>query len=391
MSTTQRTLQGHSVTFRKRAPSPFWVADFYVLGERFQRTTKRTALADAERVVVTLIKTLLDAKQGLAEAGRADQSAKGKVATVGAVMTAMDTGEKMMDANTWRTYSSALLRMARVVNKEDPKAAPLERVLTERTWHDLVKQVQGLQAPNLVDALDCNGGLNATLRNVRAIFSPRVVRTKLGRLLLPDLRPLRGIPYLKHEEHGFVPWAREVYEKMAKAADEMRESDPEKWLVNAMLRRLGLRDAELLAARGDWLERRLVGDVERLVLVIQTRPDFKLPKGGRPRTLVLDEELAGLLADREGYLILPDGSPTARHDLIYRKHSKWMRDFVKVEDDGKTNHQLRMYAGSLVLRKTGSMTATAAFLGHKSVTTTERYYARHLEASEALSAADLVV
>lgn len=391
MSTTQRTLQGHSVTFRKREPSPFWVADFYVLGERFQRTTKRTVLAEAERVVTTMIKGLLDAKQGLAEAGRADQSVKGRAATVGAVLEMAKGGEKLMDAGTLRTYGSALLRWARVVDDADPMDVPLERVLREETWHEMVRRVQGLKVPNLVDPLPCNGGLNTTLRNVRALFSPRVVRTKLGRLLLPDLRVLRGIPFLKHEEHGFVPWAREVYEAMDAAAAGLRESNPELWLVNAMLRRLGLRDGELLAARGDWLERRLVGGVERLVLVIQTRPDFKLPKGGRPRTLVLDEELAGLLAGREGYLILPDGSPTARLDLIYRTHSKWMRQFVPAEVDGKTNHQLRMYAGSLVLRKTGSMTATAAFLGHKSVTTTERYYARHLEASEALTAADLVV
>lgn len=391
MSTTQRTIAGHSVTFRKRAASPFWMVDFYVLGERFQRTTKRTTLVDAERVAASLIKGLLDAKQGLVAVGRSGQSVKGRQATVDAVIAAMETGERMLDAGTWRTYRSALLRLARKVDKADPKAVLLAEAIAERTWLRLCAEVQGLEQPNLVDALPCNGGLNATLRNLRALFSPRVIRMKLAGLALPDLRPMREIPYLRHVEHGFEPWAASVYKAMDKAAKALRKTDPELWLVNTMLRRLGLRDVELVAARSEWLERRMVGDQMRTVLVIQSRPDFKLPKGGRPRTLVLDEELAGILGAREGFLVLPDGLPTVRMDLVYRKHSKWMRKFVPESQDGKTNHQLRMYAGSLVLRKTGSMTATAAFLGHKSVATTERYYARHLEASPALSAADLVV
>jgi len=391
MSTTQRTVGGHSVTFRKRAASPFWMVDFYVLGERFQRTTKRTTLVDAERVAASLITGLLDAKQGLEAAGRAGQSVKGRQATVGAVIAAMETGERMLDAGSWRTYRSALLRLARVVDEAAPEEVLMVEAIAERTWLRLCAQVQGLSQPNLVEALPCNGGLNATLRNVRAMFSPRVIRVKLAGLTLPDLRPLREIPYLRHVEHGFEPWPAAVYQAMDAAAAGLRATDPELWLVNAMLRRLGLRDVEVVAARSEWLERRMVGAVLRTVLVIQSRPDFKLPKGGRPRTLVLDEELAAILEARAGFLVLPEGAPTARLDLVYRKHSKWMRQFVPAELDGKTNHQLRMYAGSLVLRKTGSMTATAAFLGHKSVATTERYYARHLEASPALSAADLVV
>jgi integrase len=46
---------------------------------------------------------------------------------------------------------------------------------------------------------------------------------------------------------------------------------------------------------------------------------------------------------------------------------------------------LRRYAGSLVLKKTGSMKAVQQFLGHASIATTEKYYAYLLGDLPALS------
>lgn len=162
----------------------------------------------------------------------------------------------------------------------------------------------------------------------------------------------------------------------------------ELWLVNACLRRLGLRSSELLAARRSWLERRPDrAGVLRWCLVVKDRPEegFTLLKHGAGRNLVLDEELAGLLTARgEGWLIGPGMAASARDDLVERLHNTWLRQFIP--DRVKANHELRMWAGSLVYRQTGSLGDTAYFLGHRTTVTTERFYARWWQSSAVLDA-----
>lgn len=162
----------------------------------------------------------------------------------------------------------------------------------------------------------------------------------------------------------------------------------ELWLVNACLRRLGLRSSELLAARRSWLEKRPDrAGVMRWCLVVRDRPEegFTLLKHGAPRNLVLDEELAGLLTGRgEGWLIGPTLAASARDDLVERLHNTWLRQFIP--DRVKANHELRMWAGSLVYRQTGSLGDTAYFLGHRTTVTTERFYARWWQSSAVLDA-----
>lgn len=162
----------------------------------------------------------------------------------------------------------------------------------------------------------------------------------------------------------------------------------ELWLVNVCLRRLGLRASELLAARRSWLERRPDrAGVLRWCLVVKDRPEegFTLLKHGAGRNLVLDEELAALLTARgEGWLIGPGLAASARDDLVERLHNTWLRQFIP--DRVKANHELRMWAGSLVYRQTGSLSDTAYFLGHRTTVTTERFYARWWQSSAVLDA-----
>lgn len=162
----------------------------------------------------------------------------------------------------------------------------------------------------------------------------------------------------------------------------------ELWLVNACLRRLGLRSGELLAARRSWLERRpdRAGAL-RWCLVIKGRPEegFTLLKHGAGRNLVLDDEMAGLLTGRgDGWLIGPTMAASARDNLVERLHNTWLRQFIP--DRVKANHELRMWAGSLVYRQTGSLGDTAYFLGHRTTVTTERFYARWWQSSAVLDA-----
>ena len=358
--------------------------DFEVMGERIQEATGWPTLEDACRRAEVRVREIKERKQGLHEAGRGHQMAKTRCATVGDLLRCMDGGAKMFRDGTKRTYKSALKRLAKVVDAEGWMTVGLDVLLTERTVERFYAEGQGLEAPNWVDILEGNGGLNGTIRNVKSLFRPRTVKKKFGDLTLPDLREFREVEYLRHSDEGFEPWPTEVYEAMHAASEVLRAERPEMWLVNAMLRRLGLRDEELLKARREWIE--VDADTGRAWLRIENRgSEFSVLKHGRGRRLELDAELQGVLLPREGFLIGGDGwSDCARYELIYKVHSQWLRRFIP--DRAKSNHELRMHAGSIVYTLYG-LEAAAVFLGHKSVATTERYYARWLGSTPMLDQA----
>lgn len=267
-------------------------------------------------------------------------------------------------------------------------------MLCEKTFEKFYAEGQGLKDVNWADALPANGGLNGCIRNLRALFSGRVLKLKFKGITLPDLRPLKDIPLLRCEHEGFVPWPEEVYNAMHEASVKLlADGKVELWLVNAMLRRLGLRDEELLESRREWIEVRyeLAADEmgppkRRAFLRLKNRgTEFSLLKNGASRVLELDDELQEILLPREGYLVAGSWSKTARYDLIYRLHSDFLRDFIPATDRVKSNHELRMHAGSIVYTLYG-LEAAAAFLGHKSTQTTERFYAAWLAESPMVNA-----
>ncbi len=379
----KRTLHGWAVRFYKRGKSAFYTFDFGRGRERVQRVSRYTMIKDAEWEASQEVRKWVDASSGKsAEEGR-KAVARGPVAKVADVMALLErSGEdRLWEAGTARTYGSALMTLARVVDEKAPREVSLAAVLCAGTIERFYALKQGRSTVNWLARLPENGGANSVVRNVKSIFQDRMLKF-MTHLRLPDLTELVKAHYLKEEATEFEPWEEAVYQAMVVAADGLREVEPELWLVNAMLRRLGLRDAELLAARREWIELEYEWPADGMgppmmvaVLVIKDRPDgafpFQVLKHGSGRRLPLDSELAGLLLGREGWLVGAGLSDSGRHELIYRRHSQWMRPFVG-EEAAKTNHQLRKYAGSKVFTAHG-LEAAAYFLGD-SISTTDRYY-----------------
>jgi integrase len=395
-----RKIRGVTVSFYKRFEGSCYTMDFKVNGKRVRELTLAPVVVDAERVAEARVKAMQEALNGLAAAAVTSSRSRIKTATVADIGRAILEGDKVAETRTLVTYYSSLKRIAAVIDAHDPEGVSLAEVLgrpnLERFYS--LGQGRGGKGVNWVDALDCNGGLNSAVRNVASLFTRRMLDLKFAGLVLPPLTDLRELPKLKVEVHGFQPWPAGVYEGMQAASEVMRTEQPELWLVNAMLRRLGLRDMELYMARREWIE--VEATTGRAWLVIKNRgSEYKLLKHGRARKLELDEELKGLLLPKAGYLItapmkvtMPgtggratDGlGDSARYDLIYRTHCEWMRQWIP--DRTKANHELRMYAGSLIYQRLG-LEAAAYFLGHKSTATTERYYVSWLGESPMLDGA----
>lgn len=393
-----RKIRGVTVSFYKRFGTLFFM-DFTLKKRRVKACTDCTTLEDAARVAERRIQELQEKGNGLADLKQTLARERQAWATVGDVLAAMETGDKVINANSARTYRAALKRLAMVAEPHAWQRASLATVLSRANIEQFYSLGQGRagNGVNWINRLPCNGGLNSTIRNVRALFKPIMLQRKFSALKLPPLDELKAVPKLPRRAPGFTPWPAGAYEAMHQAALALRETEPELYLVNLMLRCLGLRNAELWAARRDWITTAPDG---RAWLNVRDHYDdeaddteaapFEVLKHGEARRLELNEELKALLLPRTGWLIAPslaaaDDDLTfredARHALIYRRHSAWLRQFIPTRR--KSNHELRMYAGSLVA-KTDGLEAASYFLGHSSIATTQDYYVTWLKAAPML-------
>lgn len=374
MNTLKRNVAGLKVRFYKRTPKANFTMDFEFEGERFQESTGWPHIADAERVAAEKIEQI----KAIRFSRGSEARVRGAMATVGEVRDALEHGDKVMDDKTRNRYIAGLLRLARLVDDRAPEAVTLDRVVHRPLLERFVSLEQGAdgRGVNWHDELECNGGINSTLRNAASCFQERLLDRHLKGLRLPPLDPLRKFPPLPTLPTHFVPWPEANVQAMDEAARLLKAEDPELWLCHAMLRRLGLRNGELEFSRASWIE---WGTDGKAWLNVKTRkaegdePAFSLLKnGGKPRRLSLDAELQEALRGRTGWLIGEGWGPSKRHDFIYRSHCDWLRPFVPAGRE-KVNHELRKLSASRVYTQHG-IAAAAYFLGD-SVTTTERFYA----------------
>jgi integrase len=396
-----RVVRGVTASFYKRY-GDFLYMDFKVNSLRVKESTKCTRLEDAVRVAERRIQRMQEECNGMAEMKELSARARAAMATVREVLDALEGGDKMFSDGSLRTYKAALLRLARVVDAEEPWAVRMDAVLSRANLERFYSLGQGREGKgvNWVNRLPCNVGLNTTLRNVRALFRGDMLELKFKGLKLPPMDELKKMPKLAVSVSGFKPWPPGVWEQMLAEAEELRTTDAELWLVNAMQRFLGLRNRELWHARREWITTAPDG---RAWLNIEDHRDedaeetevagFEVLKHGRGRKLELNEELKAVLLQRTGWLVAPhlagedegrEFREDARHAFIYRTHAAWLRKFIPHRV--KAGHELRMYAGSLVAKAQG-IEAASYFLGHTSIVTTQNYYWAFMKASPMLDAA----
>jgi len=230
-----------------------------------------------------------------------------------------------------------------------------------------------------------NISINSTYKHARDVFARKLMDEKYAHLKLPDLQSFLSVPLLPTPAAHWTRIPRTQLEAMMEAAETLRHTKPDLWRVNLLLRRLGLRNSELAAARRNWIIETETGHA----LAVEDRPDYQL-KGVRPRTLPLSPDVAEAVLSVEppdAHLILPLGNKTDRLALIEREHNQWLRPFIP--DRIKGNHELRKHAGSMVLTNHG-LAAAQRFLGHSSQLTTERWYATYLQDLPAITLADEV-
>ena len=177
------------------------------------------------------------------------------------------------------------------------------------------------------------------VRQARSIVALRKMKFYDG-MKLPDLAGFRGETVETPQRSLPRPLDMKALTAMEAAAPTLARDDPGAYVAHLLFSRVGLRNIEIVNARVHWISDGSIGIVNR------PEEDF-FPKGCEGWVPIAPDVLEEILRFQplctDGYLV-PGANRTERHDAVYRRHSKWVVQWIK--DRTKTSYELRRYAGS---------------------------------------------
>jgi integrase len=210
------------------------------------------------------------------------------------------------------------------------------------------------------------------VRQARAIVALRKMKFYEG-LKLPDLTGFRGESVEVPHRSLPRPLDMKALAAMEAAASALAKDDPGAYVAHLLFSRLGLRNIEIVNARTHWINDGSIGIINR------PEEDF-FPKGCEGWVPIAPDVLKRILSFQpmcsDGYLV-PGANLTERHHAVYRRHSRWVAQWIK--DHTKTSYELRRYAGSRLLDLGATIFEVRDFLRHRDVQTTQQWYAYRLQ------------
>jgi len=371
------TCGGRSVqvrTFLDR--SPFFVARFEFRRRAYWRSTKTDVPAAAAKKAREIWRDILE---GNSDTGKF----KNNYATVGEVLDRYDSGTAVR-TRTRRGNISCLLRILRAAKGDlgNPRSVRIDEITPDMFVKFVAKSRKAAEARIGQDPWAGKRvavSVNSTLRCARSIFAKAAMPLYAG-LKLTGGNPLDGCQLLpESRDIGYQPIDRAVIDTVEESARGLLDSDRDLWLAYMLVSRCGLRNIEVLACRGSWLERRekvIDGLVfYSWVLGIIERSDFS-PKG-KSRWVAVPEFLAdGMrLVPAHEHVVAAGRNESHRYDMVYRRLSDWLKKMLPTgRRSRKTVYELRKHNGSIIATRDGLL-AAQEHLGHADHTTTSNHYA----------------
>lgn len=236
---------------------------------------------------------------------------------------------------------------------------------------------------------------NNTIRNQFSALSSLTKREfvkYLGRFEIVIENPFKGERQPEHEVHAYQPFGLDKQQEIWEECVYLPKAQA---MIIRMALGIGLRRGEIEHATPAWFTALQVMDGERKITEYKctvqpvNMPNGKrwTPKSNKSREIPIPKELYEILTEwrqsAEGYSegdlwMIPStqgGVPDSRLYADMVSVLKWLAEKgLKTEADNKLIHKLRKQFGSAVLRKTKSLEAVSAYLGHASITTTEKHY-----------------
>lgn len=310
----------------------------------------------------------------------------GRGATVGEVLDVFEHGHLDVRKATATNYTKRLLIMIQEVlglGEAAGRKVRLDQIngAFARTFQAHRQGLKRVESKRLTDG---NTTANSVLRCAKAVFSRRAVAAyeEAGLVIPASIRQFTDVPFLAEESHRYSdnPLPLKTIRAIDKALPKLKEKDERLWAIHLMVRLLGLRDSEIMAASKHWLVKGEHGQVELRILKRSDEFNPKRSEGSVP----VPPELVRYFAKQKGHLI-PAKNDTERSNLIYRKHNEWLRKFIP--DREKCAHELRKHFGAVWATKTGSLYVAAQML-RVSLSVAEYHYTALLKKPQALTLAD---
>ena len=362
--------------------SPWWVR-VQVMGKDYPFSTDTSDMKLAkDRAKVQLAKILDGNWKGADVVQPRDYNR----ATVGDVLKVLDEHASNVKESTAKNYRTRLILLIREVTGCTEFAAKKTKLssITAEMARAFQAQRQGLKRVETKKLTKANTTANAVLRAAKAIFSKRNIADfeAAGLTIPPCIREFTAVPLLVEASHRYSdnPIPQSCIDRIDKALPGLREKDERLWAIHLMVRLLGMRDSEILAARRSWLGKE---DGQWCIRIIKREEDEWTPKRSEG-SIAVPDVLMEYFKRQDDYLI-PATSYTTRYNLIYRRHNEWLRKFLPPRVKGA--HELRKHFGALIATKEKSIYVAAQML-RVSLSVAEHHYTALIKKPKALSLED---
>jgi integrase len=336
------------------------------------RSTGTKEIAAAKRIAAQIIESFWE------DSGRGAEPLKlrNDNATIGELITRYEQNAAQRPS-TIRSNARSLRMIVKTVRGGDPDqkstallTANLIREFEKRKIERAEKRATATTRSKLIEQVRTSTA--SYVRQARSIISLRKMKFYEG-MKLPDLTGFRGETVESPHRSLPRPLDMKALTAMNAAAPALAKSDPGVHVAHLLFSRVGLRNIEIVNARVHWISDGSIGIVNR------PEEDF-FSKGCEGWVPIAADVLAEILRFQplcsDDYLV-PGANRTERHDAVYRRHSKWVAQWIK--DRTKTSYELRRYAGSRLLDMGATIFEVRDFLRHRDVQTTQQWYAYRLQ------------
>jgi integrase len=278
---------------------------------------------------------------------------------------------------TIRSNVRSLRMIVKTVHGGDPDAKPtslltanLIREFEKRQLDRAQKRATAATRSTVIQRVRTSTA--SYVRQARSIVALRKMKFYDG-MKLPDFAAFRGESVEAPKRSLPRPLDMKALTALEAAASALAKTDPGAYVAHLLFSRMGLRNIEIVNARVHWINDGSIGIINR------PEEDF-FSKGCEGWVPIAQDVLKEILRFQplctDGYLV-PGANRTERHHAVYRRHSKWVSQWIK--DRTKTSYELRRYAGSRLLDMGATVFEVRDFLRHRDVQTTQMWYAYRLQ------------
>jgi integrase len=371
---------GKTYRLIRRKGSPFYNLRFVQQGKIVAHSLK----TDLRHIAVTKAIAFLEAleeSQASGDTTRLDRMrTKSDYATIeeialawkGAIPTLRIAKRTAMD------YIGQLEGLLRVSTGREEVGSLRSNVLTKETVDAFVEGARKAGRPD--------HSIASQIVHARAVFKKSRMDI-YKHLKLPDLTMFRGCSYEfeSNDKTGFVPFSQQEMLDLANGAEELYRDRRPVWVVYALMNYFGLRNDMVYRLKwDDFFE-------DGGVMKFTVRGNYKEAKAV---THTVPSDLwVRLKAYRttDAEFVVPARHKSDRHDICYRGINAFFDRFIdrSAEGEKKKSYLFRRQYGTILADK-ADIYAAQRGLGHRSVTTTEKFYGpRDFDAPIGLTDEDL--